>query len=482
MGNKTPDLNKIGFRKERNVQTSYTARYTDSRRVGFKGTVATPLAIPVDQCLQWDHINGDLDIPEPLLKQEGSNGIGDGRNTARVTKMGHDVVEQALTIDAQTGIWLYYAMGAVLTDGTDNSPAITDASITRDSAVIVGGFSGLSVDTHIGQILRVIDGTYAGWVWTIIDNDASTVTLNTTTPADLATSLEAGSPSVEILKAPFTHTISEPSTTATQVTSGSVVYLPTFNIHIETSSGIRPKYRDLIGCIVKSLKITMEKGAATVYEVTVMVPKSMVGLLQTTYPTYSLSGESAYSALPERLTDEYFTWEHLDRTTLSYFKYGSTNIFGSTANWLDETSKIELTIENEIEINPVLGDDYANKYLVGKREYTVLMTYYPNSNEMASDVNAAYNLLYDLKAVGLASYTGNISLCLHWGRSETDYVKALLSSLYITEYPDKLIGIETREVSIDITLLNAPKSTHVTAGTFVGTVMDDRNTSYYGDT
>jgi hypothetical protein len=481
MGNITPDLNKIGFRKERpNYGSGYVARYSNSFRVGFP--VSTDSYLPATECLTFDKADGDLDIPEPLLKKEELNVIGDGRNTADIVEMGYETVEQAITVNAQTGIFIYYAIGGCISTGTALDPAISDATVTRASATSIGGFENLTPSAHVGRIASVSNGTYANWVWVITANDETTLTVNTPLPADFATSNTGGSPTVVVLGTPFTHTISEPST-ATQVTNGSQMYLPSLILHIENSDGTRTKYKDLIGVLVKSLKITLEKGAKTMYEVTLLVPKSIAGVIQTAYPTYAYSGDTTRAVLSYN-TDEFFTWEHLD-TTNSYFKVGSAHIFGSTLNWINETFKIEITIDNEVSIDPVLGDAYPNKILVGKRDYTIVMGYYPTSNEIAGLIDTTVRFLYDCKQAALSAYTDEISLLVRFGRPKTstyDYIQLLFSSLYVTEYPDKLVNIETKEVAVDVTLKNAPASTNIVAGTCVATVVDDRNPSYYGDT
>ena len=477
MGNITSDLNKIGFRKERNnASAAYIAAYTSAYRVGFGGVQATPVAIPVTDCLGWDKPDGELEIPEPLRKKEELNVIGDGPKTADVVEMGYETVEQAITVNAQTGIWLYYVMGGYSCDGTDLSSPITQAAVTKVSVLVMGGFSGLVVNAHVGRIVRQTSaGATQYWCWTIVSNTATELTLNSPIPDDVATE------DVEILMAPFTHTITEPSTTATQVASNSQVYLPSFIIHFEQSDGTNIEYRDLIGCLVKSLKITLEKGAKVMYEVTVLVPKSMVGLVQTAYPTYALSGDATRAALSYP-TDEIFGWYDFDLAE-SYLTYNSVAVFGSTQNWFNELGKLEITISHELEILPIQGDPYPYKVLNGKLDYEVLMTYYPNSNEDQDPTTfTTYRLLKSLKRMKLAEYTTNLAMRVRLQRSATDYVQLTFSSLYVTEFPDKLTTIEEKQVSIDVTMRNAPAKGSVTAGSLAVVVVDDRNPSYYGDT
>jgi hypothetical protein len=221
---------------------------------------------------------------------------------------------------------------------------------------------------------------------------------------------------------------------------------------------------------VKKLVITIEKGAKVKCAVSFMVPRSFAGTAQTSFP---------------KLTDAIFTWDMLDRTNSS-FTYATNAVFGTTATFFNECTNIEITIENtDLTVEQVQGDPYGYKVFIGKQDYSVKFNYFPNTAERGEDNNStpSYDrLLYALRNMKPSEYDGELAMTIRLTRSATDYVQIAFPSLYVSEFPNKLVPIGSKEVSVEVVLRNAPPVSNIDAGTCVGTVVDSRNTTYYSDT
>lgn len=149
--------------------------------------------------------------------------------------------------------------------------------------------------------------------------------------------------------APYTHAITESDT------------LPSFALHIEQELSGDSIRMDLLGCIVKSLELVIEAGSDTpvMMNVDLIVAKVVAGsdLIE-----------------PASLGLEKFTRANVSTFTLLY------NTVAIESDLLNQTQKIAITITNDIDMESVLNDDYANKVKVGKREYEIkLLEYIRNS-------------------------------------------------------------------------------------------------------
>ena len=149
--------------------------------------------------------------------------------------------------------------------------------------------------------------------------------------------------------APYTHAITEADT------------LPSFALHVEQELSGDPIRMDILGCLVKSLELIIEKGTDTPVMMNVDIICAKV-----------VSG--ADIAEPSSLGLEKFTRGNVSTFTLLY------NTLAIESDLLNQTDKISIKIINDIDLEAVYNDDYCNKVKIGKRDYEIkILEYIRNS-------------------------------------------------------------------------------------------------------
>jgi len=228
--------------------------------------------------------------------------------------------------------------------------------------------------------------------------------------------------------------------------------LPSFVMHIELehATGAESIRRDLIGCVVNTFTMLIEKEAVAKATSSLIVAKSIAG---------------SDVSKPADLTPEYYQWHQLKNAS-STFLYNSTDVISNTANgcW-DHIDKIEIVIENNLEAIKVMGDEWSKKLLVGKRDYSINMHVWPQVAD-----------LYNLINTKVSDYATDLSLTLVFERTAGggDYLQIVFDKLYLKTYPNILQDWEAaKAVGLDIELGLAP------GGSCAVTIVDSLGIAYY---
>ena len=377
-------------------------------------------------------------LPDMQFVQK--NYMGGGRNDKKIHQEGYKAKDGSITSLMSSGIFLYYALGSCNTLGTSYASPITDtiASISSNVVTLTGG--GLTVDAHIGDVMKITSsGDYLDKYFWIIDNTATTLTVYPD-PSGLA-----GTETIEILTAPFTHTISTGST------------IPSFTLHLEAQKGTSSIYKDLFGCIVKSIEITMEAGAETPISMSVgiLVPKNIAG---------------ATSTNPVNLEKSEYSWTDVSTLTL---QYNSNDIESSLR---DKTNKVTFKVENEFDIKSILGDDYPKNLQVGTQTITTLIDLFPESTTWDT-ITGLKIPNYSTQYTKAGYYTGPISFETKITRegSADDYIDISATKLFMdpTSWKIQAPSWDEKEMGGEVSLLEAPGN----SWTFV--IKDSLHNGYY---
>lgn len=377
-------------------------------------------------------ISEKVSLPEPLqeLIEVFQN---TQRNVGKIKTLGYNPGESSITFDMLTGMFLYYALGGVVTAGTALGTPFADTIASGQGTAIITmtTHGAMTPDEHIGRIIT-IDSTY---VYSILDNDATTITL------DRACASDANGDAVVITEAPYTHTITESNT------------LPSFALHYEHyGKGIEI---DLLGCLIKSIEIVIEAGAETPVQCTLEIMSAK-----------SLAGDALTE--PSVLALDSFVRGDVNTYSLTY---NSVEIDTSLS---DNSDKIIIKIENDFDIKKVMSDAFPNRVVIGTRNYSV--TY-----STAVQSSTWYDI-QKLKVPNYASFYGNsgyyataIASTTKWQRSATDYIQVAFNKLYQkpTEELTSLVSWSEKELYIPIEFGSAPGN----ACTI--TVVDALNSRYY---
>jgi len=380
---------------------------------------------------------------------------GEGKNVSRIAHLGFKPGEQSHNFEMLTGIFLYYAWGGCSTAGTAYGSPKTDTLATRvgdhSVTVVTGSWTGFSAP---GDMLKITNGTYANRVYPIKSWTANSKTLvfynhQTILPADIMTSNVGGAPTVSIVTAPFTHTLSEANT------------LPSFAMHIEEQYTTNPLYLDLLGCVVKSIEIVTEVGSDT---------------------PVMLNMELIVAKVKDSIADSVVTVTTPDVLALSRLTWGSVSVMSLTYNsaqietMLTYCKKHSFKLTNDVNMAQIFGDDYPNRVDAGKREYEIAytvmirnLTWFALSRLKCPDFTAQY--------ATTGFYTTVIASNIRIGRSATDYIDLTLAKLRLPpdDFEEELPTWESDQGKEwkDVKFEGAP------GNTFTGTIIDALSAAYY---
>ncbi len=293
-----------------------------------------------------------LEIPEPFKEWEEIFPVHSGRNVGNVGDKTYPAADGSIETNLQSGVWFYYALGAVS----------------------------------------------------------------------------------NILATYWTHTITESND------------LPSFNLHFEqlmpgTGTDL---VRELIGCMVTELAISIKKDDLIKQTISFIIPKSVTAAKFTTTTWSSFN-----------FATKIMNW---DMTTLSVFTIDSIDLL--TVWGTIPIESLDISIKNEIENLPNLGDPYLNEPKIGKREYELKMMIYPKDDD-----------LYNARDKHPEDYTGAITILLN--RGTNDEIELVFSDMYISDYPNKIPNIDDKDVGVEVTFRNSP------GGTLAVTVEDALDETYY---
>lgn len=391
------DVSKISFIKER-------------------GGLRIPEAVkdaPLTKTLAFDiPEEGEVAILRPKLKRERKYTIGGGRLPNLVSELGYDPVEESLSFYLQSARWLYPVLGNCVTTGTSYSPAKIDVVLSGSgSAVLTLTTGGLSVNAHVGDLIRITSGTYLGTRLLILSNTANTVTVDITVPAAPA---GINGASCEIFKGPWLHTMSVGSD------------LPTFASHvlIPNVNAAETICADMLGMLAKSWELTTEKSADAIQAVGFIVAKAIDGTVGLPNPA-------------DPGNELMMKWCNVDTLTLTYN--------GGSPITKDICDSVKISIENGAELKQVVGDCYASFKSIGTLEFTLTLHYFPNSR-----------VLYDLINTSINAYIGVIPFLVKYQIDVDHYIQIAIDKMYLTEHPEMVPGKDDAIMGIDAVFVPAP--------------------------
>lgn len=236
---------------------------------------------------------------------------------------------------------------------------------------------------------------------------------------------------------------------------------PSLGMHVEQAPGADDLKIDLLGVMVRSITITVEKDATASMSVDIICAYS--------------KDVSAVSTKPAKQTDELLKWSDIHLTN-SVWTYNATAIMGSTTvDWMEHCDSVEITIENDIDISMVLAGEYPDKRMIGTRDTTVKLHVFPQDDKMREIRNLKTPT--DINMYGKTGWlAGDIDLTVELNReqvNDVDYIKFVFDKLRFNDYPDSIPSYEEKILGIDIEMKLAPH------GSLVITAEDDRNKSYY---
>jgi len=230
---------------------------------------------------------------------------------------------------------------------------------------------------------------------------------------------------------PYTHAITEANS------------LPSLNVHSQNGTDM---VRDYLGVIVKKVEIVIEKGEKAKATVSLMVPKGM-------------DGQDLTGSKPAILSIPIYTWDMIEKTN-SIFTYNGANIEGSVAGFFNVCDSMTISIENTIEYTHPLGDENAYIVQYGKREYSIKFHYFPTTSN---------TVLWNLSRTKLTAYATALAMTLQLYQSANRYIKFTFNSLYVQEWPTKIVTEEQKVLGVDVVLRVAPPYTGVGGAVAQGT-------------
>lgn len=418
MSDSKPNENQIHLRKERVFLNN-------------DGLIVNPLS--------FDSIEGTPDIPQPIRKREEYRSLSGNRNVYKVAELGFDPSEKSLDMRMMTAIFLMYAIGSCKTDGTDLTVPETGTLTNEPDGsgyIIQDSAKSWSVDQFAGKTVVMTSGDEDEAAFYIVSNTATELTCETLIPdgVDLGDTFK-------IVEAPYTHTIEESNS------------MYSFGLHIEQNRSTDPIYVDLLGCLIKTLTISIEQDAILKVSADLIVCKWR-DMNESSDPVVHIDAEAD-------LDTEIYTWADIDVST-SVFTYNSVDIMSDI--WCN-VDMIEITIENDIEMQKVMCSEFPTKLKIGQRDYTIKMHVFPQNKT-----------LYEIMQKKIVEYSGVLALTLKFALPQTDYYWQIdFDNLYLSDYPNTLPSWEDKILGVDIELkMNA-------GGTCVIESKDKLDGRYYED-
>ncbi len=479
---------------------------------------------------QIDELDSAMDIPEPQRTSEEYRTIGGGRDVQQITELGYEVAETTLELRWMTAVFLYYVMGKCTTTFIDSTETITSHSSTvpvysssLDQTTITLETSLLSAITWDGNYRLLNDpaytATFTGTIqsqevfqldyrlpvitvtsftrditpltrvalgivpstdeYSLNDRTGAIIIGGTSTTDDYVLVFSGTSDDFGIVSCPNDSTIivSGDATTEFEEVSESLLighYLhtitgwelddtlpfPSLGMHVEQAPGADDLKVDLLGVYVRSVTISIEKEGSAKISVDVIC---------------AYSKDASAWTKPPKATDEILKWTDIE-TTNTVWTYNATAMMGSTnSDFLADTDSLEITIENDIDIEMVFSSEYPDKDMIGTRDYTVKIHVFPQDKSLKTIRNLKTPT--DPNNYGKTGWlAGHIDLTVELSRDQensTDYIKFVFDRLRITDYPDAIPGYDDKILGVDVEMKLAP------GGSCVITAEDDRSKKHF---
>lgn len=350
---------------------------------------------------------GEVTILRHELEFARYYNIGQGRKISHVSEQGFPALTENMSFMFQSAIFLYAAMGKCLTVGTTTGKTGSISGGAGTNQIATG--LAMAVDEHAGDYVEITSGVLDGWKFCILANDASGIlTLDIDTPA-------AGidGETFEIFTAPFTHSIRRGDT------------LPSWTLYYSlpnSGDDLESIYQAVIGVLVRSLELTVETNGDAEQTVGFNAGKTVQG--------------TEISDLPQDFPDtDLFKWRRISTLELTYG--------AETPISADRCTRFNLSIENETEIEMVVGDPYASYKRVGSVEYTLRLQYNPGSR-----------LLYDLRDLPPCEYASDLNLTVVLSSPDCGVgfertITITMTKLMVTQHPMSIADASTGRFAVD---------------------------------
>lgn len=379
---------------------------------------------------------GELTLLRSKLKKEKRYTVGGGRTANLVTELGYEAVDETISFYLQTARFLFGVMGACVTTGTSYSPVKSGTVVSGQGTAVLDLGIVMTPDAHIGDMLEVtflvapLTRRFA-----IIDNDASTVTLDITSPAD------TNGKTFEIKTAPFIH----------DITQGTTCKPPTFAMRFdlpnECGDAAQRVVSDLLGIIIKTWELTLEKGGDGIQNVGLLGAKSVDGV------TFTNPGDLPLDTLK---------WGHVSSF---HIDYNAEQVIHK-----DICDSIKHSIENGASMEPTVGDFYPNYIKYGTVDHTFTFNYYPRTKTF-----------YTLRNTAIKDYITAITGVLEIVYSADRFIKYTLNSLLLMEHPEAIASKDDNIMGVEAELGLMPRDNPAALpeGTVVIQAKDDLGIEYF---
>jgi len=418
------------------VMSHVDSYHRDNSKISFileRGGLRIPEAVKDAQLTKTLSLDipeeGEVAILRPKLKRERRYTIGGGRLPNLISELGYDPVEESLNFYLQSARFIHGVLGSCITSGTSYAPAKTDVVLSGSgSAVLTLTTGGLSVNAHIGDMIKITSGIYNGTRLLILSNTANTVTIDITVPAAPA---GINGASCEIFKGPWLHTMGVGSD------------LPTFASHvlIPNVNAAETICVDMLGMLIKTWELTAEKSADAVQAVGFIVAKAIDGTVGLPIPA-------------DPGNELMMKWCNVDTLTLTYNS--------KSPIVKDICDSVKISIENGAELKTVVGDCYASFKSIGTLEFTATLHYFPNSR-----------ILYDLINTSVNAYVTAMPLLVKFQIDANHYIQIAIDKMYLSDHPEMVPGKDDSIMGIDAEFKTMP-------GAIVTAISkDDFNLDYY---
>jgi hypothetical protein len=366
----------------------------------------------------------DIDLPENLLDTEEHWLIGEGRDVALITDQGFDVPEGDIGFMKQTAKLDHKVLGNCVTTGTSYPTPKTDTIASGGgTAVLTLTTGGLTIDAHIGDMVQVTSGDQSGAKLHIVSNTANTITVDIDTPANI------DGDSIEIKTGPFLHTM----------TQGDIQQTIALHYEHQNDDSAQDIIKDYFGCVVIALTNLFEKKGDGMQTPTFKVAKSKDGV---------------HITKPLLDTLEVLKWSDTGNSGGVFdLGYNSTNPMTA-----DDCDSVSIRIVTEVDVDHVVGDEYANRKDEGSREYEIVLHYYP-TNRTLRDLRDTkvkdYATPIDFRFKVVVTHNPGASGNPHPLDNEWDqYIDYVFDKLRVKEHDKMIPSKDTKIMDCDVTLRN----------------------------
>ena len=435
---------------------------------GGEGTFASP-NITTASMHAFDVLKSPPDPPINYRTREEYWEIGEGRSLARITDLGFASGEVSLELGLQTAIFIYYALGACITTGSDPYyHTIYEANTLPSMAFLYQNNEDPDSPngTPANDINKIVWGCVVSNITIVVEQGAEitmTVDLMTAKTQDNAHTgdqlrlTDDTKPSRFTLKV-FTYEDFSHSDSWVRYADASVTAITTSTLDSLTDAttlGITEEdltADQLTGCAVY---ISAGEGKGQMREINTVTSTTEFTVTRpfTVNPTSAGSYTSTVVVYDADFGTAADATAHFD------------DLIG-TSDWT-HIDQIEINITNTLELRPCVGDPYPAKFVVGKREYALKFHLYPQNHKT----------LLDLRNVAYANYTGPIWARLTFIDSVAGQGSHALElthdNLYLSDFPDHIADWDEIIVGIDIEFRSAPNNDVCV------NMVDDANKAHY---